>query len=672
MAKHVSAGDSTDTTARHVQSEVEHKSLVVDYNRSAAPYPADTSIIGLFADQVARTPDAEAIRFGDRSLTYRELDGRANQMAACLGSLGVSAGQVVVLAMEHSIEVVCAILGVLKTGAAYAPMDPSIPKKRLASIVKEIANDMGGALPVLVTQARLLGHVPNGVARVVTLDADFASIDACPASTPVTTVSPDNLAYIIFTSGSTGTPKGVMIRHRSLVNYIWWASAQYAQGEQLTWPLFSSLAFDLTVTSIFTPLISGGRIVVYAEEAGGHGLVILKVIQGGVADIVKLTPAHLAMVKDLNLGATRIRRLIVGGEDFKTELAREITDRFGRPVEIYNEYGPTEATVGCMIHRYDRYADRAPSVPIGRPAANARLYVLDEHLEPVPTGVIGEMYLAGDGLALGYFNRRDLTSKVFLLAADPRQKAPGVTAGTTPEVERLYKTGDLARWTNEGRMEFLGRADHQVKIGGFRIELGEIEACLLKHADIRQAVVAVNRRAAAESPQETRTDVDRLVAYYVGDQVLPPSELRAHLATQLPEYMLPSYFIRLDALPLTPNGKVDRKALPAPGANDAEPTSGAVAPRTKTETLVLDIFRGVLGRANLGVLDNFFELGGDSFMAMRLVSRLQAASGATVPLGSLFEQPTVAGLAEVVDRLSWVAQSHARPFDGASREEIEL
>src|SRR6266581_4499685 len=387
-------------------TEREHRSLVVEYNDSASPYPADKTIVALFEDQVARTPDDEAIRFGDQSLTYRELNERANQMAAHLGASGVGLepNQLVALYMEHSIEVVCAILGVLKTGAAYVPIDPASPRERLGFMLQDIAAARAGAVPVLVTQSQLRGGVPGGAARVVTLDADFAAIRRYPVAKPQRAFAPppDALAYVIYTSGSTGTPKGVMIEHRSLVNYIWWAKEQYSRGERLSWPLFSSLAFALPVTSIFTPLISGGRIVVVREDPKMPGMAIFNVIEDGGVDIVKLTPAHLAMVKDMNLHATRIGKLIVGGEDFKTELARQITENFGRPVEIYNEYGPTEATVGCMIHRYDLEQDRALSVPIGIPAANAGVYILDEQLRPVPTGVIGEMYLAGDGLARGY------------------------------------------------------------------------------------------------------------------------------------------------------------------------------------------------------------------------------------------------------------------------------
>jgi non-ribosomal peptide synthetase component F len=262
--------------------------------------------------------------------------------------------------MEHSLEVVAAILGVLKAGAAYAPVDPSVPKGRLARILGEIRGSAAEP-PVLIAQSHLLSDLPDGVARVFALDDDFRTVASYPESDAPPAATPGGLAYVIFTSGSTGAPKGVMIEHRSLVNYVWWANQQYCGGERLTWPLFSSLAFDLTVTSIFTPLISGGTIVVYREDGGPQSMVVFRVIDDGAVDIVKLTPAHLAMVRDRNLRSTKIRKFIVGGEDFKTELARDITQAFGRPIEIYNEYGPTEATVGCMIHRYDFEDDRAGS-----------------------------------------------------------------------------------------------------------------------------------------------------------------------------------------------------------------------------------------------------------------------------------------------------------------------
>ena len=975
-------------------TEGEYRSLVIEYNESAAPYPADKTIIELFEAQVARTPAEEAIRFVDQSLTYRELNDRANQMAAHLGTLGAGPDHLVGLYMEHSIEVVCAILGVLKAGAAYVPVDPASPSERTAFMLRDMAAGRAGTLPVLVTQSRLVDSLPSGAAHVVTLDADFAAIRRYPVANPQRPIDADSLAYVIYTSGSTGTPKGVMIEHRSLVNYIWWANKQYGRGERLIWPLFSSLAFDLTVTSIFTPLISGGRIVVVREDPGMPGMAIFKVIEEDGVDIVKVTPAHLAMIRDMDLRATKIRKLIVGGEDFKTELARDITRTFGRPVEIYNEYGPTEATVGCMIHRYDPEQDLALSVPIGIPAANAGVYVLDEQLRPVTTGVIGEMYLAGDGLARGYFNRPDLTAQRFLTADDPRHKGPAL---------RLYKTGDLARWSADGRMEFLGRADHQVKVAGARIELGEVEARLLQHDDIRECVVdtvnplamrvstlvthctrcglasnvpgtsydtagvcsvcrgydtyvgkaeayfktpdalnalvaemkaarageydclvllsggkdstymlyqlcdlglkplvftldngfisdeakvnirrvvdslgvelvvggtphmneifvdslkrfanvcngcfktiytlatnlahekgihyivtglsrgqffetrlteevfqredfdvakldalvlearkAYHRRADAvschlevdvfrddgvfrdiqfvdfyrywsvplaelhaylrqrtpwlrpsdtgrstnclindvgiyvhkrqrgfhnyalpyswdvrlgqktrdealgelddeideqrvqqimaeigytEPSQSSETTINRLAAYYVSEKPLTAAELRVHLATWLPEYMLPTYFIRLERLPLTSNGKVDRQALPALAYRNIQPAHDFVGPRTETEKALAAIWSELLYVENIGINDDFFDLGGQSLVAIKAVSRIRDVFGVDLPLRNLFERPTVGGLAEVIDGLSWVAKTKAPISDAREREEFAL
>ncbi|HEV2670471.1 MAG TPA: amino acid adenylation domain-containing protein [Gemmatimonadales bacterium] len=979
-------------------TEREHQSLVVDYNESAAPYPAHQTIIDLFVAQVARTPEAEAVRLADQSLTYRELNERANQVAAHLRSVGVRRDHLVAVYMEHSIEVVGAILGIFKAGAAYVPIDPASPKERIAFMLRDIAGGLFGTTPVVVTQSRLVDRIPSGAARVVTLDADFAAIRGYPVSSPPLPVSPRSLAYVIYTSGSTGTPKGVMIEHRSLVNYIWWANQQYCQGERLTWPLFSSLAFDLTVTSLFTPLMSGGRIVVYREDPEMLGMAVVRVVEDNVVDIVKLTPAHLTMIRDMDLRATKIRALIVGGEDFKAELARALTRNFGRPVNIYNEYGPTEATVGCMIHRYDSDKDLALSVPIGVPAANACVFVLDEDLRPVPTGVIGEMHLAGDGLARGYFNRPELTAQKFLETEDPRDNGS--------ESLRVYKTGDLARWSADGRMEFLGRADHQVKIGGARIELGEIEARLLQHPGVRECVVhvvnplavraatdvqyctrcglastlpgtsydaagvcnicrsfdtyvakaqayfktpddlkvlvaemkaartgeydclvmlsggkdstymlyqlcalglkplvftldngfiseeakanirrvvqalgvelvmagtphmneifvdslkrfanvcngcfktiytlatnlaqekriryivtglsrgqffetrltedvfqrpdfdvakidalvlearkAYHRRADAvschlevdvfrddgvfndiqfvdfyrywsvplaqmhaflrehtpwrrpadtgrstnclindvgiyvhkrqrgfhnyalpyswdvrlgqktraeamaelddeldharvqqimaqigytEPPHPDESGVKRLAAYYVSDTALTVAELRAHLATELPDYMLPTYFIRLDKLPLTSNGKVDRQALPAFSYENVQPAHDLVPPRTETEKALAAIWSELLNVQQLGVNDDFFDLGGQSLVAMKAVSRIRDVFDVDVPLRNLFERPTVAGLAEVIDGLSWVAKAkEPGPPAGSApdREEITL
>ncbi len=642
------------TNSANSLSEREHRSLVIDYNNTAAPYPAAKTIVELFEAQVALTPNAEAIRLGNQSLNYRQLNERANQLAAHLRTMDVGLEQPVILYMEHSLEVVCAILGVLKSGAAYVPIDPAAtPTQRLSFILRDILEGTAGsAAPLLVTQTRLLSNLPGDAAKVITLDSDFNQIAQYPASNPVLEASPCNLAYVIYTSGSTGGPKGVLIEHRSLVNYIWWANRMYCQGERLTWPLFSSLAFDLTVTSIFTPLISGGRIVVYPEDKGVHGMAVLKVLEDRVVDIVKLTPSHLAMIKDMDLSGTKIRKLIVGGEDFKTELARNITKKFGRPVEIYNEYGPTEATVGCMIHRFDAEKDCGLSVPIGIPAANAGVYILDEQFGPVPAGITGEMYLAGDGLARGYLNRPELSTQKFLTANDPRQNGPAAESSLAePHSLRMYKTGDVARWSADGRMEFLGRIDEQVKIGGMRIELGEIEAQLTAHPQIRHCAVDVVRSAAVETEmglQGGEATMDRLVAYYVSENPLTVAEVRASLAINLPDYMVPTYFVWLPNLPLTPNGKIDRKALPTPTHEHMQPAHDFVRPQTETEKVLALIWAGLLKIDNIGINDDFFDLGGHSLLAIRAVSSIRDAFGVDITFQTLFENPTIKSLSNVL------------------------
>lgn len=658
MSKVEGAENSSSRNSFSRQTESEHRSLVIEYNLSAAPYPADKTVVDLFEAQVECTPDDEAIRMGDRCLTYRELNERANQMAANLRTHGVDSGQLVALYMENSIEVVCTILGVLKAGAAYVPVDIATPTERLALILQDIAKGLAATLPVLVTQSGFASDLPDGVAQVITVQAEFASIGEYPVSNPRFPASPNDIAYVIYTSGSTGTPKGVMIEHRSLVNYIWWAREKYCGGERLTWPLFSSLAFDLTVTSIFTPLISGGQIRVYREDPGAHGTVIFKVIEDNAADIVKLTPAHLAMVRDMISSTSKMRKFIVGGEEFKSELARDITRNAGGPVAIYNEYGPTEATVGCMIHRYDSEKDLGLSVPVGIPAANTCIFVLDEHLSPVPIGDIGEMYLAGDGLARGYFNRPELNAERFVTAPDPRQMGPTAKSSAVgPALVRLYKTGDLARWSATGSLEFLGRADHQVKIGGARIELGEIEARMLKHPDVRESVVGivggdgkqiVAQTALAEASNIGETSINRLVAYYVSDKTLNAAALRAYLAQVLPAYMLPTHFVRLDRLPLTSNGKIDRKALPAPTSDTLAFSQDFIRPRTEIEKALAVIWTDLLKVESVGISDDFFELGGHSLLAIKAVSRIRDIFGVDLQIQAMFEDPTIAGLSKIL------------------------
>jgi acyl-coenzyme A synthetase/AMP-(fatty) acid ligase len=362
------------------------------------------------------------------------------------------------------------------------------------------------------------------------------------------------------------------------------------------------------------------------------------------------------MIKSMDLCATRIRKLIVGGEDFKTGLALDITKKFGRPVEIYNEYGPTEATVGCMIHSYDAEKDLGLSVPIGNPAANACVFILDEYLCPVGSGVTDEMYLAGDGLARGYLNRPELTEQKFLIAEDPRQgDRTGQASPYKAQSLRLYKTGDLARWGADGRIEFLGRADYQVKIGGMRIELGEIEARLKAHPAVIDCVVDVFNSGATQvgntssSPDESV--IARLVAYYVSNQPLTVGEVRSHLAKELPDYMVPTYVMRLENLPLTSNAKIDRKALPIPTNECMESAKGFVGPQSETEKALALIWIDLLKVERIGIHDEFFDMGTSSLLGIWALSRIQEEFAVDIPLHTLFENPTIFSLAKALDAI---------------------
>ena len=439
---------------------------VTNFNATDADYPHDLTVVDLFERQAATTPAAVASEDRTRRVTYRELDEEANRIAHLLRAEGVAAGGLVAICAHRSVTALAAILGVLKAGGAYVPIDPAYPDRRRRLMIDD-------ADPVVVLTAGV--EVDHPARKIMNLDT--TRLGDHPAG-PVEHVGRPELAYVIYTSGSTGSPKGTMIAHRGLVNYIWWAKDQYLAGTPRDFALYSSLAFDLTVTSIFVPLASGGRVVVYEESADRTGLEVLDVFAEDRVDVVKLTPAHLALLRDHGFACDRIRTLIVGGENLRTELARDISSRFDDAVTIFNEYGPTEAVVGCMLHRFDPKLDTGASVPIGRPAANARIHVVDRYQQPVPPGVTGEMVVSSDGVALGYLGRPDLTAERF--GEDPNR--PGA---------RWYRTGDLARWGTDGQLEFLGRDDHQVKIRGARVELGEIEAALLAHPQIEAAVLDV-------------------------------------------------------------------------------------------------------------------------------------------------------------------------------------
>jgi amino acid adenylation domain-containing protein len=453
-------------------TQVELYQLLVEWNDIQTDYPRDQCINQLFEAQVERTPDAVAIVFEERQLTYRELNARANQLAHYLQNRGVRSEVLVAICIDRSVEMLVAIWGILKAGGAYVPIEPIYPAERIAFILEDTQ------APLLLTQASLRDRLPDNHSQIVQLDADWTEISRESPKNPLAEIKLDQLAYIIYTSGSTGQPKGVAIPHPGLVNYASWAKQQYCQDQQFAFPLFSPLSFDLTVTSIFVPLISGGRVVIYAEKEGAIDLSLRRVIEENAVDIIKLTPAHLSTIQDMNFRASRVKKLILGGDDLKTALARTVTEAFSGKVEIYNEYGPTEATVGCMIYRFDPENDVETSVPIGKPAAGAQIYLLDSALNLVPQGVVGEIFIGGPGLARGYLNRPKLTAERFI--DNPFHSE-----------DCLYRTGDLGRWTANAQLQYLGRRDRQVKIRGTRIELGEVESALSSHPQIEACVVSV-------------------------------------------------------------------------------------------------------------------------------------------------------------------------------------
>jgi amino acid adenylation domain-containing protein len=535
----------------------------------AASPPPPPSLVTLFEQAAARTPEAIAIR-GDSSLTYADLNARANQLAHSLIARDIGPESLVAVSIPRSTDLVIALLGILKAGAAYVPIDPSYPEARKEQMRARTA-----------------------------LTLTSIACDEQPTHNPQTPIDPRHPAYVIYTSGSTGTPKGVVIEHRALGTYLQWARERYRTDEGTGAPVNTAIGFDATITSLFLPLISGRAVILLPEE---RQLEALAESLGEELTLVKLTPSHLdalrALIGDRPVNA---KRFVVGGEALQSDVAEFWRDR----VTIVNEYGPTEATVGCCIHEV---AEETRVIPIGRATPHTRLYLLDRYLEPVPCGVTGELYIAGEQLARGYLDRAALTAERFV--ANPFERGA-----------RMYRTGDLARTRPDGVLEFLGRADEQVKIRGFRIEPAEIEAALTSQHGVAQAAVIARD--------------GELIAYVVGNAG------EALLRERLPDYMIPSAFVSMDALPLTPNGKLDRRALP-----DPERRSGAYrAPRTPVEEILSALFAEVLKRDRIGIDDDFFAHGGHSLLSARLVSRVRAVLDVELAVRTVFEAPTVAQLA---------------------------
>ncbi|MGN9865284.1 non-ribosomal peptide synthase/polyketide synthase [Bacillus swezeyi] len=596
-------------------TEGEKRHLLQTLNDTAAPYP-QTTVYQQFEAQSQQTPDQAAIIDKDEQLTYRQLNERTNQLARTLRAKGVQADQPVAIISRNNIELVVGILAILKAGGAYVPIDPEYPQDRIQYMLED---SKAGIVLMQHDVRQQLAY--EGV--TVLLDEESSYHEDASNLEPLSHAN--HLAYVIYTSGSTGKPKGVLIEHRGLTNYIWWAKEVYVKGEKTNFPLYSSISFDLTVTSIFTPLVTGHTIIVYDGE--DKTALLSSIVQDPRIDIMKLTPAHLHVLKTMNIAnKTAIRKMIVGGENLSTRLAQSIHEQFEGQIEIYNEYGPTETVVGCMIYRYDPDNDRRESVPIGTAAANTSIYVLDEGMKPVPIGVPGEMYISGAGVARGYLNRPELTAEKFV-------ENPFVAGA------RMYKTGDLAKWLPDGNIEYSGRIDEQVKIRGYRIELGEIETAMHRVEAIKEAVVIA---------REDVHGFKQLCAYYVSGQPLTVSRIREQLSHALPGYMVPTYFIELEKMPLTSNGKINRKGLPVP---DLRLQDRAVykPPRTRVEERLVSTWEAVLGVEKIGILDHFFDLGGDSIKSIQVSSRLNQL-GYKMEIKHLFQYPTIAELSPHIEQ----------------------
>ncbi|HYO56341.1 non-ribosomal peptide synthetase [Archangium sp.] len=606
-----------------LMTEEERRRVLEEWNDTRTEYPRERCVHELFEEQVERTPEAVAVQYEGAQLTYRELNRRANLLARRLRRLGVGPEVRVGVCLERSVEMVVALLGTLKAGGAYVPLEPSYPRERLAYM-------MGDArAPVVLTQERLLEMLPEHTGQVVCLDSGWGDIEREGGGEENVKggARADNLIYVIYTSGSTGRPKGAMNIHSALSNRLLWMQEAYGLEEGEGVLQKTPFSFDVSVWEFFWPLLTGARLVV--ARPGGHqdSAYLVKLIEEQQITTVHFVPSMLQVfLEEPGLEAcTSLERIICSGEALPANLAERCLERLG--AELHNLYGPTEAAVDVTWWACRRGEHRS-SIPIGRPIDNTRIYLLSPHLHPVPVGVRGELYIAGEGLARGYLGRPELTAERFV--PDPFSGEAGA---------RMYRTGDVARFLEDGSIEYLGRVDFQVKIRGLRIELGEIEAALAQHPAVRETVVVVREEGSGGA---------RLVAYVVAHagQTVHEGELRACVSGKLPEYMVPAALVVLEKLPLSPNGKVERRALPAPALRDAE---DFVAPRTPGEELVAGIWAQLLGVPRVGRHDNFFALGGNSLRATQAASRLRNAFKAELPLRWIFEAPTVSALAQRLD-----------------------
>ena len=597
----------------------ERQQIVYDWNATQQDYASQRCLHELFEQHAERVPNAVACVFENEQLTYRELNKRANQLANYLKKRGVGPGQRVGIFVERSLDMMIGLLGIQKSGAAYVPLDPFYPAERIRMVLED------AQVPVLLTQQALLNSMPPHAAEVISLDSDWPQIARENSSNLACSAKPEDLIYVIYTSGSTGKPKGVQVPHRAVVNLMASMAHELSMGPDDVFPALASYAFDMCIPELYLALVTGGRVVVARREMASNGEELAALLRETGATVVHATPTTWSLLLEAGFTGKGLKRA-VGAEPLPRELCTRLLEADN---SLYNFYGPTETTVWSAFHHF-RSAD-APVV-LGRPLANTQIYILDKELQPVPVGVLGEIHIGGDGVARGYLNLPELTAEKFI--ADPF--APEPTA-------RMYKTGDLGRFLPDGRIEFMGRIDNQVKIRGFRIELGEIETVLARHPAVQDCVVIAREDVSGDK---------RLVGYVVLalGQKVNAAELRNWAKDRLPEYMVPVAWVEMASLPLSPNGKVDRTSLPAPDYERPELAGEYQGARTPTEEVMAGIWAEVLRLDHVGVKDDFFALGGHSLLATQVVSRIRHAFRVELPLRALFASPTVAELAERVER----------------------
>jgi amino acid adenylation domain-containing protein len=591
-------------------SDAEQYQLLVEWNETKLDYP-DVCLHQVIEAQVERTPNAVAASFENERLTYRELNGLANQLGHYLQTMGVGPDVLVGICIERSLEMLVGLLGILKAGAAYVPLDPNYPNERLALMVED------SQLKVLLTEERLRTKLLGFPAQLICIDSQKSALSRQSSSNCCSNVAAGNLAYVIYTSGSTGKPKGVQICHRSVVNFLTSMRANPGISAEDILLSVTTISFDIAGLELYLPLTVGAQVVVVSRETATDGERLREKLATSGATCMQATPATWRMLLESAWDGCKGLKILCGGEAVPRDLVRELAVKAS---SVWNMYGPTETTIWSTVHEISSTNEL---VSIGRPIANTQVYILDKYLQPVPVGVAGELYIGGDGVARGYLNRPELTAEKFIV--NPfRVDAP---------LARLYRTGDLARYHQDGNIECLGRLDHQVKVRGFRIEVEEIESLLNYHPGIRQSVVVAREDIPGDK---------RLVAYFVPAKPIPTSsELRSFLKRKLPDFMLPSALVSLEAIPLTPNGKIDRRALPAPEQPDLSKPEEYEAPRNPVESRLVSIWESVLGTKPIGIKDNFFELGGHSLLVAKLLRRVERVFGKKLQMATLFSAPTI-------------------------------